>query len=360
MRVLILSFPYASAAGGGERYAEQLVEGLYRKGFHFSLVSSSRALLDAFRRRKWDARPLWCGVEPVTKAAVLLMPFTVLFQLAIMLVVLTRFRLAGTRVVVCLSLTDKLVATPVARLLGMRVVWMEHLVPGRSLTMNPYRLHYAVLARLAKIVVVSEAVASGIVALGVPRKRIRVIPPGVTVPSQRATLDGPPIIGVVSRLSPEKNLSLLLQAFTRVPESTLEIFGDGPEREKLWALAEQLDISGRVRFRGRGEDAEHLYRHLSVLVVPSRKESFGIAALEAMSWGVPVVATRVEGVPELIKDGVTGLLVAPDDASALAAAIVRVLTDRALAARLGEAGRARAADFTLAKNLTAWESLLHD
>lgn len=342
---------------------EQLVDGLAPKGISFTLVSSSRALLRIFRHRGWDWRPLWCGIEPVSKRSVMLFPFTLPLFLPIMAAVLIGFRIAGVKTVLCLSLTDKLLATPIARILGMKVVWMEHLVPGPSLLMNPYRPLYAALAKLSIVIAVSEAVVSGLAHAGVSRSRISIISPGVIVPLDKAPLSGTPTVGVVARLSPEKNVQQVLLAFAevlkRIPEARLEIFGDGPERDALESQAERLGLDGHAKFRGRVEDATALYRHLSVLAVTSHKESFGIAALEAMSWGVPVVAMRVEGMPELVIDGETGLLVQAENTTAFADSLVRVLTDNSLATSMGEAGRNRSANhFTLAKTISAWESLL--
>src|SRR5690349_2471539 len=137
MRILFFSFPYESAPGGGERYTEQTAEGLIAGGHRVTLVSSSRALLGTFYRRDWGAFPLWGGIEPVTAATVAMFAVTSPIFAVLLGVVLTWFRFfRGGRVLVCLSLTDKLLATLPARLLGLRVIWMEHLVAGRSLLQN--------------------------------------------------------------------------------------------------------------------------------------------------------------------------------------------------------------------------------
>jgi glycosyltransferase involved in cell wall biosynthesis len=359
MHVLVLSFPYSAAYGGGERYLETLIDGLQPRGFDFELVSSSIPLLEIFSRKGLAVRYSQIGPEPVSKWAlplfVLLSPFLLLFMLGHLL----RSR---ARAVICLSLTDKLLATLPAWLLKMRVIWVEHLVPGRALISNPLRTHYAVFSRLATVVAVSQAVTDGLVKLGVSRQHIEIIPPGVTMPEGSAPLAGA-TVGVVARLAPEKNVALALRVFERLaaemPEAKLDIFGDGPERPHLAKLAEQLGITNRIHWRGFTENPERIYAHLRVLAVPSRAESFGIAALEAMSWGVPVVATEVGGLPELVRHNVTGLLVPPDDEAALAKALRRVLLDRELTAQLGAAGRAEAEKYSPQRNLAAWEKLLN-
>lgn len=362
-RVLFFSFPYESAAGGGERYTEQTAEGLLRAGHGVTLVSSSRALLRTFAARSWDAVPLWGGVEPVTKAAAAGFPLTAPVFAALLTAALAWFRLVrGARTLVCLSLTDKLLATLPARLLGMRVLWMEHLVAGRSLTKNPFRAAYAALSRLVRVVTVSEAAAASLAAVGVPRSRIDIIPPGVTVRADASGRAATPIVGAVSRLSREKNVALLLRAFAlvlrEIPEASLRIYGEGPERAALAELAERLGIGARTAFLGHAPDAASRCGEFAVVAVPSSRESFGLAALEAMACGVPVVATKVGGLPELILDGETGKLVPPEDERALADALLEILLDPALAERLGQAGRARAAaSFDERKMQSAWEQL---
>jgi glycosyltransferase involved in cell wall biosynthesis len=117
--------------------------------------------------------------------------------------------------------------------------------------------------------------------------------------------------------------------------------GDGAERAALEAQRAALGLDARVRFLGRVDDVAELLAGADVCVMPSRHEGLGVAALEAMAAGVPVVASRVGGLPEAVVDGATGCLVAPDDASALADALGRLVADRDLRRALGAAGAAR-------------------
>lgn len=367
MRVLFLSFPYESAPGGGERYTEQTIDGFRAAGHEAYLVSSSRAMLGLFRRRDWPALPLWGGVEPVSKASIAVFPLAAPFFFALLAGVTAWFRFKrGVGTVVCLSLTDKLLVTLPARLMGLRVLWMEHLVAGRSLAQNPFRGTYAALSRLARVVAVSEATADSIASLGVPRARISVITPGVAPeahPAKELRHQGAPVIGAISRLSREKNVALLLRAFAlvqkEIPETELHLYGDGPERRDLEALTESLGIGPRVRFFGHVEGIGRSCGQFNVLAVPSSREAFGMAALEAMNCGVPVVATRVGGLKELVVDGETGALVPPEDDRAFADALLAMLRDPERAAAMGAAGQARAATrFSEAKMHDAWTKLL--
>ena len=119
------------------------------------------------------------------------------------------------------------------------------------------------------------------------------------------------------------------------------IAGAGPLRARLEAWRAGLLCPGAVELAGHLEDLVPFYHGLDVLALPSLSEGFGLVAAEAGACGVPVVAARASSLPEIVDDGVSGLLTAPGDPVALAAALRRLLADPGLAARLGAAGRAR-------------------
>ena len=122
------------------------------------------------------------------------------------------------------------------------------------------------------------------------------------------------------------------------PDAYLLIVGEGSRRDALEAQARELRIAHRVVFTGRRDDVPAVTAALDVAVLPSYREAQGLTILEAMALSRPVVASNVGGIPEMVEDGVTGLLVPPHDAEALAAAIVRLLTDHPYADMLGRAG----------------------
>lgn len=157
------------------------------------------------------------------------------------------------------------------------------------------------------------------------------------------------VVGVTSRLCAGKGIDVLLQAM-RVMRDTnasepvhLLVAGDGPERQALERLAVSLEIDDRVSMVGWVEDLSAFWQQCDVAAVPSDTwiETFGMAALEPMACELPVVAARNGGLCEVVEDGVTGFLVAPGDADALAAAIQRYALDSALRLRHGAAGRNR-------------------
>jgi glycosyltransferase involved in cell wall biosynthesis len=158
--------------------------------------------------------------------------------------------------------------------------------------------------------------------------------------------DGAKLIAVVANMySPVKGHHRLIEAARAVcrlhPEATFLLIGDGPERPKLEMQVAAADLSKNVLFLGRRKDIPELLACCNLSVLPSEAEGLPNAVLEAMAAGLPVVATRVGGVPEIIEDEVNGLLVSPQDSQALADAILRLLYDPELARRLSQAGQKR-------------------
>ncbi len=195
---------------------------------------------------------------------------------------------------------------------------------------------------------------------GVDLKRYANQEPCCTLAEEYGFAPGTPIVGVVARLEPEKGHPTLLEAWRivveRVPEARLLIVGEGSRRDALEELAGRLGLLGedcaatgcvgtrnarpgaKVIFTGRRDDVPAVVAALDLAVLPSYREAQGITILEAMALGRPVVASNVGGIPEMIEDGRTGLLVPPHDPVALADAIVRLLTDHPYADILARAG----------------------
>lgn len=218
------------------------------------------------------------------------------------------------------------------------------------------------LSRTAQIIAVSEAVAASVAeaAPGATR-RVRVIQNGIDLaqfsrqqdPAQQvATREslgfplGASVVVCVARLSPEKNIGTLLEAIARLapsmPALRLLLVGDGPWRPTLEHQSRMLGIAERVCFAGRRTEIPDLLEASDLFCLPSRTEGLGIAVIEAMAAGLPTVVSRIGGLPEVVDEGVTGLLVTPGDCGALAEALALLLSDSPRAAQMGEAGRRRA------------------
>lgn len=210
-------------------------------------------------------------------------------------------------------------------------------------------------AAAAAVVTVSQANADRLTGpLGVDPAKIRVIPCGIDVTAFRPAPAGdaggdPPLVVAVARLHPVKNLPLLLEACERVARSGIAfrvaVVGEGDERESLERLRDDLGLAEVLRFVGHAtqDEVAGWWRRADVGALSSVSEGMPIALMEAAASGVPVVATRVGGVGEMIVEGVTGRAVQPDDPDAFAAALRDLLSDPDLRARMGQAARAHAA-----------------
>jgi N-acetyl-alpha-D-glucosaminyl L-malate synthase BshA len=164
----------------------------------------------------------------------------------------------------------------------------------------------------------------------------------------------------VSNFRPVKRVTDVVKIFEGVRRSlpaTLVFVGDGPERD---AAQQEVDRSGLrkdVRFLGKVDNVGDVLRGADLFLLPSQSESFGLAALEAMGCGVPVVASRAGGIPEVVADGVTGFLADVGDVPAMTARAVSILTDPALHARLRDAASRRALDFAADTIVPRYEQL---
>lgn len=160
-------------------------------------------------------------------------------------------------------------------------------------------------------------------------------------------LDGD-VLAFAGRLGPQKALGTALAALAVTPGVTLVVAGDGPERSALESQARELGLGERVRFLGSvsRDVVLRLFRAADASVLPSAWENFPHTVVEALAVGCPVIATKVGGVPEVVRDGENGLLVPPQDVAALAAALDRFFSDGDLAERLAEAAPASVAGHT--------------
>jgi glycosyltransferase involved in cell wall biosynthesis len=228
--------------------------------------------------------------------------------------------------------------------------------------LGPFRyIDRAFAARARRIVAISEAVRAFLERAGFPRSKLVTVRYGLdTLPSAASEVTphelgvrpDVPLLLAIGRLIPQKDHATLLRAFAAVravhPEAVLAILGAGPLEADTRRLVSDLRLDDAVLLPGRIETRDWLER-ADVFVHTSRWEGFGIVLLEAMIAGLPVVATRVSAVPEVVADGLTGVLVEPGDVAGLSTALSHLLDDPDHARELGRAGRARArAEFSIA------------
>jgi starch synthase (maltosyl-transferring) len=248
---------------------------------------------------------------------------------------------------------------------GASVVTQHFIEPGRMRAGWLKRTLSAVAhrwtnARLAHFIAISGAVRDAMLARGdaVPA-RISVVPNGISPPvvstAQAAAVraefsipEGTPLIVSVARLEREKDLPTLISAMQHVAASApgvrCLIVGDGAERATLDAQIDALGLRKTVTLTGFRADSFAFIAAADVFVLPSLAEPFGLAILEAMALGKPVIAVRAGGPREIVVDDQTGRLVKPRDSQSFADAITALIADRAICARMGQAGRARYAE----------------
>lgn len=200
------------------------------------------------------------------------------------------------------------------------------------------------------------------------RHKIAVIPNGINISDfcvpyskkecreKLGLLNGKYVILFVGALSPSKGLDVLVKAMPKilgdVPNTKLILVGDGVLREELGKETKELGIGSKVRFEGFVSDTSEkalFYKASDVFVLPSIQECFPIVNLEAMASGIPIVASKIGGIPDAVRDGETGLLVQPEDPSALAEAVIRLLQDQQFRNRMAKEGQQKAQDFSWQK-----------
>ena len=217
-------------------------------------------------------------------------------------------------------------------------------------TAGQIRLQRLAYRCATKVVANSAAARTALEQDGVASGSIAVIPNGVEASrfaerSQDQLAAPARTVITVANLRPEKSHETLIGAAALLagefPDVRFQIVGNGPRREALESLVRARGLDRTVEFLGHREDVPHLLAAADVFVLPSRSEAFPNGVIEAMAAGLPVVASSVGGLLDLIEPERTGLLVAPDDPAALAAALRRIFTDGAFATRLGRSARAQ-------------------
>ncbi len=287
---------------------------------------------------------------------------------------------SGANVVHAHSTKAGLLARPAARLAGVPVVVYSPHAFAFAGAANPVarawiiRVERALARWTDAVVCVSEGERQlALRARIAPREKLVVIHNGiepsvfqrVSRAEARTNLEiepGTPVIGFIGRLECQKGVSYLLQATARLVSLRASllclIVGDGALRLSLMREAEQLGIGQHVRFLGYRPDVPNILPALDVFVLPSLYEGLPYTVLEAMAAGIPVVATDVVGVGDVVRDGTTGLLVPPGDVPALSGAVQRILDDPSLGRRLALAGQTEVGSrFTLRETVSRLESL---
>jgi glycosyltransferase involved in cell wall biosynthesis len=337
MRVVYIS---TIERGGPLTHLRQLVPRVAAEGVDVEVVCGSEELAESFRRLGVPARAVEVAHKLDVRGASRLLPLVEGAD-----VVHTHDRRAGlfgrlagrlrrARVVHTLHGMPEEIAARIGRddapdppgVSRGRIAWLEH----------GYLRIESALTRLGHVVAPSHAMADFMVSHGFPARLVHVIPYGMEVGENGARMEHDRLVaGVAANLEYWKGIDVLLEA-ARLVQSPLrlEIYGVGSKRGELERQAEGLD----AHFKGF---VQNPLAELDVLVQPSRADNLPLAILEAMAAGLPVIGTRVGGIPELVVDGETGLLVEPERPEELAAALDSLAADRERRVELGRRGRER-------------------
>jgi glycosyltransferase involved in cell wall biosynthesis len=278
----------------------------------------------------------------------------------------------------CHLIPSNILAKPLGALMGVPLI-LNH-----DHTNDPHRIDNKLLLALDKstnrfarhIIAVAASCREFLIQHeSIPAEKITLVPnaidlrrftPGtISRTESRLKLALPPdapVIAGVGRLNPQKNFSLFLDIAAalspRFPTLRFLLAGEGPEEEMLREKAAQLGLADRIVFAGYVADTREVYAAADFLLMPSRFEGLPMTLLEAMAMNLPVVASKLDGIAEVITDGEDGLLAAPADAPAFTERLTRLLESPALASQLGTAARAKIeARFSVERMTTAVESI---
>lgn len=206
-----------------------------------------------------------------------------------------------------------------------------------------------------RIITISDGIRKVLISEGVPSDRITCVHSAVDTGQYRKVCDrawflrefdlaeDAFVCGIVAQLIERKGHRYLLEAMPEIldahPKTRFLFFGKGPLEEEFQNICTRSGIAEKVTFAGFREDLDGIFGCLDLLIHPALTEGLGVSLLQAAAAGLPIVATRVGGIPEIVHDGVNGYLIPPGDAPSLADAATRVILDRDLAGKMGEAGR---------------------
>ncbi len=356
-KIIGLYHPYPTRMGGSQRVTLQLARELPELGFLPVLICPQEGVLtDAARQAHIQVRicaphPRWLVTGTAERRAHRWLSIGHLWTLARYWFTLSReLTAAGIAVLHCHDARGCLMAAPAARLARIPSLWHVHVTPGKGLrrwldvvfaVLSDFKVFVSRAARRewtlpARLLGDHEVIENG----------LEDAPPA---PAAKRSRPGPLLV-TVGALRPEKGQDVLVRALAlvreRVPDVRLRIVGEdwagGAYRARLLAQIAALQLADCIELLGQRTDVAALIAGADACVIASRSESFGLVALEAMQQSRPVIATAVGGLQDIVVDEHTGLLVAPDDAPALAAAILKLLRDPARAAAMGEQGQRRA------------------
>jgi glycosyltransferase involved in cell wall biosynthesis len=314
-RLLVTRFPFSSRLGGEEMHTIALMEGLGKRGYEAFFMGSDEVLIELFERAGFVAEKKWLARPPVTFWW--LLAFTaispVLFLKAGWMLWRARKKW-NVNVLYALSLGDKLLMTPWARIFGMKILWLEHARFGNWISKNPWRFVYRALSRWAVTIVTSNAMKPLAEQFA---KHVEAISCGVIVDKKNHLSDELAefcksgfCVGTVARLTVDKGVDMIVRLVHSKPDVRVVVVGDGPMKTAI----EKYTKNGQVMLIPELPRPQlvALYSAMDLFILGSREmDPFGMVAAEAMWQGTPVVVTDVCGISQDLNDGIEAWIVEP-------------------------------------------------
>ncbi len=349
MNILFTRFPLESAQGGAENQTMQLMQGLISNGNAVSFAGSCPVLNERCIEAGIPRVELSIGVPPVTKFGAISFLWRKITMRQKLNTLLESF--SKLDAICMLSLSEKILLTPLALKKGIRVVWIEHDKVGNWLTKNPSLPLLKKLSAYVTTICVSDLSADIFRNLGYAN--VIAIPNGVPPPPKDFTpheFDETLRLGCIARLSKEKGVDLLAEAVRNTENVTLFVNGKGDQH---------IPTTPTITVKADVHNINDVYRQIDVLVLPSRQEDpFGLVVAEAMLRGIAIICTDACGIAGYLEDEQNALIVPAGSAKALEKAVSR-LQDTRLRNRLAAQGKATAKQmFTTAQMVNKYTEVL--
>lgn len=348
--------------GGAERVMVHLANGLVDRGHEVTIHTLSTKSEDSFYRLDSRVKHHRLGFNVLPAREGLF--WTLEHVIRLVLNLRSHLQTEGPEVLVAFIDVTNVFALLASIGLRLPVIVSERSDPRSAPLRRVWKIARQLSYPLAAALVVQSAEVRNWFPPWIRRKTFVIsnpVPPPPTRITQHVVEGNSGRVIAVGRLGPEKGFDLLLETFARLapsfPNWELEIWGEGPDRTSLEALRDCLGLEGRVRLSGTTVDIHARYAQADLFVLSSRLEGFPNALCEAMSHGLPVVATSCSGgVRDILRHGVDGLLVPPEDSHALGAAFASLMGDPSRRASLGEAAKEVVRRFSLGDVLDSWEA----
>lgn len=358
MKKRILFFKSTKVFGGGEKHTLELGKIFKENGFDIKILSDNKKFLNRTKQEKLPSGYFYWGQEAGVRKSIIVFCLTFPWYFMKFLLVLIMERRLGAKVVFLQSINEKILASALARMLGMRVYWIEHLAWQPYLIVNPLFGFLKFVSHFAtEIIVPSNFLKNQLESVGISSHKIKRIYHGVDLdkfqPPQRKETSNRVIFGYVGRFHKEKGLEYLIETAKEI-NGNFEIWliGEGPQKSFL-----QKNAPKNVIFFPFQEKIEKFYQKIDVFVLPTTRDNLPLTILEAEATGLPIISTKVGGIGEIVETGHNGILVKSRDVSSLAKAMSTLIKNEKLRVKMGRTSRILAEKHSKDKMAESYQKL---